>query len=70
MADNKVVLADGTVLIDLTEDTVTPQTMVRGITAHDASGESVTGVVDLANAGTSLPLADGTASAAALPGLA
>lgn len=62
MADNKVVLADGTVLIDLTEDTVTPQTMVRGTTAHDASGESVTGVVDLAYAGDADPLQDGTAS--------
>lgn len=56
MANNKVQLADGTTLIDLTADTVTPQTMILGATAHSASGETITGVVDLANAGTSVPL--------------
>lgn len=45
MANNKVQLADGTVLIDLTEDTVTPQTLLAGIKATDKSGEQITGVV-------------------------
>ena len=58
MANNKVQLADGTTLIDLTSDTVTPQTMIYGSTAHDRSGEQITGVVNLAYAGTVTPLAD------------
>ena len=62
MANNKVQLADGTTLIDLTSDTVTPQTMLAGTTAHAASGEQITGVVNLANAGTATPLADGKAT--------
>ena len=58
MANNKVQLADGSILIDLTSDTVTPQTMLNGTTAHASNGEQITGVVNLANAGTSVPLAD------------
>lgn len=43
MANNKVQLADGTVLIDLTADTVTADTLLQGYTAHDASGAPITG---------------------------
>lgn len=39
---NKVVY-DGDTLIDLTNDTVTPQVLVNGFTAHDRSGESIVG---------------------------
>lgn len=39
---NKVVY-DGNVLIDLTGDTVTTNTMLSGATAHDASGAPITG---------------------------
>lgn len=39
---NKVVY-DGEVLIDLTADTVTPDKLAKGITAHDKSGAPVTG---------------------------
>ena len=42
MAVNKVVYGT-TVLVDLTEDTVTPDKLLKGATAHDASGEQVTG---------------------------
>ena len=45
MANNKVQLADGTVLIDLTGDTVTAASMLSGTTAHDASGASITGTL-------------------------
>lgn len=31
------------VLIDLTSDSVTPQTLDEGVTAHDASGKQVVG---------------------------
>lgn len=39
---NKVIY-DGNVLIDLTSDTVTAATMLSGTTAHDATGEIITG---------------------------
>lgn len=40
---SKVVLSNGTTLIDLTADTVTPETMLTGVTAHDKSGAKITG---------------------------
>ena len=46
MAVNKVVIntANGEeTLIDLTRDTVTPETLAAGVTAHDASGKLITG---------------------------
>lgn len=44
MAVNKVEYG-GETLIDLTEDTVTPETLAEGITAHDASGEQIVGTM-------------------------
>lgn len=41
--NSKVVLADGTVLIDLTSDTVDASHMLSGYTAHGANGAPVTG---------------------------
>lgn len=41
--NNKVVLADGTVLIDLTGDTIAAATALYGATFHDKSGATVTG---------------------------
>lgn len=43
MANNKVQLSDGTVLLDLTGDTVTPETLAAGITAHNAAGNPIVG---------------------------
>lgn len=40
---NKVVLGNGRTLIDLTADTVTASKMLNGVTAHDASGATITG---------------------------
>lgn len=45
MAVNKVEYY-GRVLIDLTEDTVTPETLAKGITAHTATGEKITGTME------------------------
>lgn len=42
---NKVQLADGTTLIDLSSDTVAAGSMLSGVTAHSASGASVTGSI-------------------------
>lgn len=44
MAINKVEY-NGEVLIDLTEDTVTEGTLARGVTAHNAAGELITGTM-------------------------
>lgn len=42
MANNKIIYG-GKVLIDLTGDTVTPDKLKSGVTAHDKSGEVITG---------------------------
>lgn len=47
MANNKVELSTGEVLIDLTSDTVTASNLLAGETAHNRSGEPVTGTVNL-----------------------
>lgn len=45
MAYNKVIYGEQ-VLIDLTEDTVDPQHLLTGKTAHDKTGEEITGICD------------------------
>lgn len=45
MAVNKVEI-NGQTAIDLTQDTVTPETLKKGITAHSASGEKITGTAE------------------------
>lgn len=44
MAINKVEYA-GNTLIDLTNDTVTPETLAEGVTAHDKSGAVIVGTM-------------------------
>ena len=48
MAINKVAL-NGEVKLDLTADTVTPETLLKGKTAHNAAGELITGVYEPMN---------------------
>lgn len=48
MANSKVQLSDGTVLLDLTGDTVAADKMLSGYTAHDKSGAKITGNVTFA----------------------
>ena len=43
MAINKVIYGNET-LLDLTNDTVTPETLEEGVTAHAANGEIITGI--------------------------
>lgn len=45
MANNKIIY-NGKTLIDLTTDTVTADKILSGITAHDKSGEVITGTCD------------------------
>ena len=40
---NKVQLANGETIIDISDSTVTPETLAEGVTAHDASGQKITG---------------------------
>lgn len=42
---NKLV-KDGVTKFDLTNDTVTPETLAKGVTAHDASGAQITGTME------------------------
>lgn len=46
MANSKVVLGNGTILIDLTADTVDASHLLTGYTAHGADGEAITGSCD------------------------
>lgn len=52
MAVNKVVYG-ATVLVDLTGDTVTADKLLKGATAHDASGEQITGTMEAGSGGSS-----------------
>lgn len=49
-------------MIDLTGDSVTPQTLFEGATAHDKSGAPISGAVAVAPPSTMTPSMDGTAS--------
>lgn len=59
MANSKIVLSTGEVLIDLTNDTVEPSKLLDGVTAHGPDGEAVVGTCKF-DADTS----DATATAA------
>lgn len=59
---NKVILGSDTVL-DLTSDTVTPETLLVGTTAHNAKGEIITGtLVPCTVYSAESPAMDGTTS--------
>lgn len=45
MANNKIELSDGTVLLDLTADTVTADAVIAGRSLHLASGETAVGTM-------------------------
>lgn len=45
MPVNKVIYGENT-LIDLSEDTVEPDTLMKGVTAHDKNGNVITGTGD------------------------
>ena len=50
MAISKVEFA-GSTLIDLTADTVAPENLLEGITAHDATGALITGIMTVGGGG-------------------
>ena len=49
MAVNKVEI-NGETKLDLTQDTVTPENLLSGATAHNAAGERISGAVAVAEA--------------------
>lgn len=53
MAVSKVNYGSDT-LIDLTEDTVTSTNLMKGVTAHNSAGESITGVLEATEITTTL----------------
>lgn len=53
----------GNTLVDLTGDSVTPETLLEGATAHNAAGDQIAGAVTVAPASNTTPKAPGTASA-------
>ena len=69
MAVNKVEI-NGETKLDLTGDTVTPETLLSGATAHNAAGEQIDGAVSVAPASNTTPKAPGTASAGSESGYA
>ena len=46
MAYNKFITQDGVVALDLTEDTITAETLEKGITAHDKHGMLIVGTME------------------------
>lgn len=61
MAVNKVEV-NGETKLDLTQDTVTPENLLSGATAHNAAGEQISGAVAVAEASTTTPKAPGEAA--------
>lgn len=50
MAVNKVKLSNGETLIDISDDTVTIETLAEGVTAHDKAGAKITGTAKVGTA--------------------
>lgn len=61
MAVNKVDI-NGETVLDLTGDSVMPETLLQGATAHNAAGEKIEGSVAVAPASDTTPLENGDAS--------
>ena len=55
---NKIIYGTST-LIDLTSDTVTPERMYKGITAHMADGSTTIGTAEVTVVGTKLIMPTG-----------
>ena len=49
MANVSKIVYDGQTIIDLTGDTVSESTLMRGYTAHSNDGRKITGILDVFN---------------------
>ena len=48
---SRIEFPDGTPIIDLTSDTVVPEKLYAGLTAHAANGEVITGTAEVLDDG-------------------
>lgn len=48
---SRIEFPDGTPIIDLTSDTVIPSKMYKGVTAHAANGDIITGTAEVIDDG-------------------
>ena len=53
MANINQVIVNGETILDLRSDTVTPETLQKGYTAHDKSGAKITGTLEASSSGGS-----------------
>lgn len=53
MANTNQVIVNGKTILDLRSDTVTPETLQKGYTAHDKSGTKITGTLEASSSGGS-----------------
>ena len=58
VAVNKVIV-NNIAIIDLTSDTITASNLYKGITAHDKSGQSITGTAEVTVSGEILIMPSG-----------
>ena len=58
MAANKISYC-GKVLLDLTSDTITPEKLAKGVTAHAKDGSKITGTLELVQKGNWLIMPEG-----------
>ena len=54
MGVNKVDLSTGEILIDISNDTVTPETLAEGVTAHNAEGNPIVGTMTAEGGGSAV----------------
>lgn len=52
MANANQVIINGETILDLRSDTVTPETLQKGYTAHDKSGTKITGTLEASSPGS------------------
>ena len=67
MGINKIGLSTGEILFDISRDTVTPETLAKGETAHDASGEPIIGTMVAGDDEMLKKVVEGGATEIALP---
>ena len=58
MAANKISYC-GKVLLDLTSDTITPEKLAKGVTAHAKDGSKITGTLEIVQKGHWLIMPEG-----------
>lgn len=58
MAANKISYC-GKVLLDLTSDTITPEKLAKGVTAHTKDGSKITGTLEIVQKGNWLSMPEG-----------